>query len=85
MVIAGPLNTLEADVSGGRVVEGAHISGVTGATIHFSRDGGAAQPQGPTVFQLSRAVRVGREISFEYRLVMRSCGCRLPSEKKSLK
>lgn len=73
LVIPGPLNALEADVAGGAVVEGARLSGLTGATIHLSRDGGAgAQSAGPTVFQLSRAVRVGREISFEYRLVMRS-------------
>lgn len=72
LTIPGPLNTLEANVTGGTVVEGARLSGLTGATIHFSRDGGAGQSAGPTVFQLSRAVRVGREIGFEYRLVIRS-------------
>jgi hypothetical protein len=71
LTIPGPLNALEADVTAGAVVEGARLSGLTGATIHFSREG-AAQGTGPTVFQLSRAVRVGREIGFEYRLVMRS-------------
>jgi hypothetical protein len=71
LTIPGPLNTLEADVTAGAVVEGARLSGLSGATIHFSREG-AAQASGPTVFQLSRAVRVGREIGFEYRLVMRS-------------
>jgi hypothetical protein len=39
--------------------------------VHLTREG-AAQASGPTVFQLSRVVRVGREIGFEYRLVMRS-------------
>jgi hypothetical protein len=72
VVIAGPLNTFEADVTGGRVVEGTRMSGLKDATIHFSREGGRAESSGPTVFQLSRAVRVGREIGFEYRLVMRS-------------
>src|SRR4029077_8846182 len=69
LTIPGPLNALEADVTAGAVVEGARLSGLSGATIHFSREG-AAQGIGPTVFQLSRAVRVGREIGFEYRLVM---------------
>ncbi|WP_437730929.1 hypothetical protein [Sorangium sp. So ce1335] len=73
LLVAGPLNTFEADVTGGSVAEGARLSGLSGAALHFSPDGGAAaQIAGPTVFQLSRAVRVGREIGFEYRLVLRS-------------
>ncbi len=71
LTIPGPLNTLEADVTEGAVVEGPVLTGLSGATVHFSR-AGAAQSAGPTVFQLSRAVRVGREVGFEYRLVMRS-------------
>ena len=71
LTIPGPLNTLEAEVTEGAIVEGPILSGLTGATVHFSR-AGAAQSSGPTVFQLSRAVRVGREVGFEYRLVMRS-------------
>lgn len=71
LTIPGPLNSLEAEVTAGAVVEGARLSGLTNATLHFSREG-AAQASGPTVFQLSRALRVGREIGFEYRLVMRS-------------
>lgn len=70
--IAGPLNTLEAELSNGRVVEGPRLSGIHGATIHFERGAGAAEQEEPTVFQLSRAVRVGREITFEYALEMRS-------------
>ncbi|WP_437660525.1 hypothetical protein [Sorangium sp. So ce1182] len=73
LLVAGPLNSFEADVTGGTVAEGARLSGLSEATLHFSPDGGAAaESAGPTVFQLSRAVRVGREIGFEYRLVMRS-------------
>jgi hypothetical protein len=71
LTIPGPLNALEADVTAGAVVEGPRLTGLTGATVHLTREG-AAQASGPTVFQLSRAVRVGREIGFEYRLVMRS-------------
>lgn len=71
LTIPGPLNSFEADVTAGAVLEGSRLSGLAGATLHLSREG-VAQASGPTVFQLSRAVRVGREIAFEYRLVMRS-------------
>ncbi|HRI63812.1 MAG TPA: hypothetical protein PK156_06225 [Polyangium sp.] len=71
VLIPGPLNTLESNFSSGAVVEGTRLSGLTNATIHLSRQEKAAE-SGPTVFQLSRAVRVGRETTFEYRLVMRS-------------
>lgn len=69
--IPGPLNTLSADLAAGAVVEGTRLSGLVGSTIHFSQKDKTSDA-GPTVFQLSRAVRVGREIGFEYRLVMRS-------------
>jgi hypothetical protein len=72
LLIPGPLNTLEADLSDGRCVEGARLSGITGSTIHFDRAVSTQPSAEPTVFQLSRAVRVGREIDFEYKLVMRS-------------
>jgi hypothetical protein len=72
LVVPGPLNALEGDVSSGAVVEGSRLSGLVSTTIHLSREGKGEKATGPTVFQLSRAVRVGREVSFEYRLVMRS-------------
>lgn len=71
LVIPGPLNTLESNFVSGAVVEGTRLSGLSNATIHLSRQEKAVE-SGPTVFQLSRAVRVGRETTFEYRLVMRS-------------
>jgi len=73
LTIPGPLNTLEANLTAGRVVEGQKLSGLSATTIHF--DGGitdAQKPTEPTVFQLSRAYRVLRETGFEYRLVLRS-------------
>jgi hypothetical protein len=70
--IPGPLNSLEADLADGRCVEGARLSGLSGATVHFDRALSKQPTVEPTVFQLSRAVRVAREINFEYRLVMRS-------------
>src|SRR5262249_32818447 len=72
LAIPGPLNTLEAELSSGRLVEGAALSGLAGTTVHFDRGAAAPGRVEASQFQLSRAVRVGRETSFEYRLVLRS-------------
>jgi len=72
LTIPGPLDALDAELSHGRVIEGAHLSGLQQTTVHFDRAASATPAAEPPVFQLSRAVRVGREITFEYRLVMRS-------------
>jgi hypothetical protein len=72
LAIPGPVNLLEAKLSAGRLVEGAKLSGLSGATVHFDGGSEAGKPTEPTVFQLSRAFRVLRETGFEYRLVMRS-------------
>lgn len=70
--IAGPLNTLEVELTNGRMVEGERLSGLHATTIHFERGQGSAERDEPTVFQLARAIRVSREINFAYELVMRS-------------
>jgi hypothetical protein len=70
--LPGPLDSLDADLTLGRVVEGAHLSGLQGVTVHFDRDTASGPTAEPPVFQLSRAVRIGRETMFEYRLVLRS-------------
>jgi len=72
LTIPGPINSLEADLTNGRVVEGSKLSGLASTTIHFDGGSDAAKPTEPTVFQLSRAFRVLRETAFEYRLVLRS-------------
>lgn len=72
LTISGPVNTLEANLAVGRLVEGSKLSGLTATTVHFDGGSDAAKPTEPTVFQLSRAFRVLREVGFEYRLVMRS-------------
>lgn len=72
LTIPGPLNTLDAELTGARVVEGAHLAGLRDTTVHFDRGAAEASPQGPTVFQLSHAVRVGREIGFTWKLVLQS-------------
>jgi hypothetical protein len=70
--IPGPLNAFEADLTDGRCVEGARLSGISGTTLHFDRAIDNQPSAEPTVFQLSRAIRVGRQIDFEYKLVMQS-------------
>jgi hypothetical protein len=72
LVIVGPLNTLEANLSKGGVVEGAKLSGLASTTIHFQADAKATETAEPPVFQLSRAIRVQRETTFEWRLVLRA-------------
>ncbi len=77
LTIPGPLNALDAALARGRVVEGAHLSGLAATTIHFELGNAAGGPppkaaEEPTVFQLARAVRVTRETQFEYRLTMKS-------------
>jgi hypothetical protein len=72
LTIMGPLDSLAADLSTGRVVEGPRLSGLAQTTIHFDAAKSDTARTEPTVFQLSRAVRIGREVNFEYRLVMRS-------------
>jgi len=71
LAVPGPLNRLEADLKDGRLTEGDRLSGVQGVTLHFDAERTERAPD-PTVFQLSRAVRVARDTTFEYRLTMRS-------------
>lgn len=71
LTVPGPINTFEAKLRSGRVVEGASLSGVEGTTLHFDREL-ADTTSGPPVFELSRALRFGRETTFEYRLTLRS-------------
>ncbi len=72
LAIPGPLNTLQSDITGARVVEGSRLSGLAATTIHFDKSSGDAPDLEPTVFQLSRAIRVGREVQFTYALTVRS-------------
>lgn len=73
LTIPGPLNSFDADLTGARVAEGSRLSGLSNATLHFDR--GTVQSNttaGPTVFQLSHSVRVGREVTFTWRLALQS-------------
>jgi len=74
--VPGPLNLFSATLTDGRVVEGNRIPGLTGTTIHLElgkKDEAAAASQ-PPVFHVARAVRIQKEISFEYRVTVKSGG-----------
>ena len=69
--VVGPLNALDADLRGGRLTEGAHLTALTKLDVHFDAEGDAAPPQ-PSVFSVARALRVGKSVEFEYRLTAQS-------------
>ncbi|HVJ89840.1 MAG TPA: hypothetical protein VM580_08545 [Labilithrix sp.] len=70
LAVPGPIVSVDAHLTRGRLVEGERLSGVTGAVLHFDPmiDGAEAKPKTPPVFRLARALRFGRETSFVYRL-----------------
>jgi len=72
LVVPGPLNTLEAPLAKGSLVEGERLSGLVKATVHFDRGDRAAPQPEPPMRQLARAIRVGPDVRFEYHLVLRS-------------
>jgi hypothetical protein len=71
VTIVGPLNALDADVKGGRITEGAHLTALAGSAVHFDAEGDAPLAQ-PTVFSVARALRVGKSIDFEYKISAQS-------------
>ena len=72
LTVPGPVNALDVEVTGARVVEGAHLAGVADLTLHLDRGTPAVAAAGPTVYQRSHAIRVGRELGFTDRLVLQS-------------
>ncbi len=72
--VPGPVAAIDASLTRGKLIEGDKLSGVIGSVLHFDpmiEGEGAepAKPKVPPVFRLSRALRVGRETTFVYRLV----------------
>ena len=71
--VIGPLLSLDAPLTKGRLVEGEKLSGLSATVLHFdpmTEDANQpAKPRQPPVFRLSRSVRFGTETSFVYRLV----------------
>lgn len=72
--VTGPLLTVDAHLTKGRLVEGEKLSGVANTVLHFDpmTDDKAvsAKPSTPPVFRLARSIRFGTETTFVYRLVM---------------
>ncbi len=64
-----PLNRFDSNITGGRVTEGASLSGLQSGAIHFDSEDATPAPA-PTIFSLSRALRVKKSIEFEYRLTV---------------
>jgi len=71
VTVVGPLDALDADVTGGRITEGAHVTALAGGQLHFDAEG-AAPPAQPPIFSIARALRVGKSIEFEYRVTAQS-------------
>lgn len=68
--VQGPIVSVDAKLSSGRLVEGERLSGLNGAVLHFDpMTEGVEKPKPPPVFNLSRAIRFGRETTFVYRVV----------------
>jgi hypothetical protein len=71
--IVGPLLSLDAPLTKGRLVEGEKLSGLSSTVLHFDPmtedKSTTAKPRQPPVFRLSRSIRFGSETSFVYRLV----------------
>ncbi|HEX7603470.1 MAG TPA: hypothetical protein VF316_17745, partial [Polyangiaceae bacterium] len=64
-----PLNRFDAKLEGGRVTEGNHLSGLESGIVHFDAEG-QKPADAPTIFSLSRALRVKKNVEFEYRLLV---------------
>ena len=64
-----PLNRFDAKLEGGRVTEGNHLSGLEAGIVHFDAED-QKPAEAPTIFSLSRALRVKKNVEFEYRLVV---------------
>jgi hypothetical protein len=70
LAVQGPVVTVDAQLTSGRLIEGEHLSGVTGSVLHFDpMTDGSEKPKPPPVFNLARALRFGKETTFVYRIV----------------
>jgi hypothetical protein len=69
--LPSPLNRFDAKLTGGRVTEGDSLSGLEGGVIHIDSEDSAPAPA-PTIFSLARALRVKKNVEFEYRLTLQS-------------
>jgi hypothetical protein len=68
--VSGPINALDVKLTSGRLTEGSQLSGVENAMLHFDPMTPQSLAKAKTVFRLSRALRIGKEKTFIYRLSM---------------
>jgi hypothetical protein len=72
--VPGPVNLFTSDIIDGRVVEGKKLPGLRNTVLHLEtgkRNESAEILQSP-LFQVSRAIRIQKEITFEYQVKVRS-------------
>ncbi|CAN5693152.1 hypothetical protein BH09MYX1_BH09MYX1_53220 [soil metagenome] len=69
LALPTPLNRFDGKITGGRITEGDLLSGLESGTLHFDAEDAAPAPA-PTIFSLSRALRVKKNVEFEYRLTV---------------
>ncbi len=71
--VAGPLLTMDASLSKGRLVEGEHLSGLSSTVLHFDpmiegQEVKAVANKPKPVFRLGRSYRFSNEPSFSYKV-----------------
>ena len=72
-LVPGPVTLFAADIAGGRVAEGNLLPGISQMALHIERAAAAQRAQEvEPFFKLSRAYRVQKEITFEYRVMLQS-------------
>ncbi len=72
--IPGPVNLFSADLADGRILEGNTLPGLRKAAIHLEsgKKDKKTESDLPPVFQVSRALRIQKDITFEYQVSVRS-------------
>ncbi len=70
--VVGPINVLDVKLSRGRVTEGSSMSGVENVMLHFDpmTPESLSKAKTKSTFRLSRALRIGKEKTFNYRLTL---------------
>ena len=72
--VPGPVNLFTSDIIDGRVVEGKRLPGLRNTVLHLEsgKRNDTAEILHSPLFQVSRAIRIQKEITFEYQVKVRS-------------